>query len=80
MTNSTPVRERCAACHHISPISFAVPDEVWNAVIHPQFVNSILCLSCFASRADEKMVRWCRDITFYPTSMATLVERQVRGG
>lgn len=74
--NNTPTRERCAACENISPVSFAVPNEIWGAVVHPKFANSILCLSCFISRADEKMIHWDQSIEFYPYSMAALVKRQ----
>ena len=69
--NNTPTRERCAACQDISPVSFAVPNEVWGAVVHPQFSNSILCLACFISRADEKLVAWDKVITLLPRSLAT---------
>lgn len=69
--NLTPTRERCAACQQISQVGFAVPDEVWEAVVHPQFINSILCLRCFVSRADEKLVPWDDDIELFPVSLHT---------
>ena len=73
MTNMTPVRERCAACQQISPVSFAVPNEIWHAVVHISLVNSILCLMCFISRADEKCVPWDKDIKLYSTSRHTML-------
>ncbi len=71
LMNNTPTRERCAACQQISPVGFAVSNEIWEAVVHPQFVNSILCLLCFISRADEKLVPWDKAIKLYPVSLYT---------
>lgn len=73
MTNQTPVRERCAACQRISPVSFSVPNDMWHAVVHVSLANSILCLSCFIDRADEKCVPWDKTIEFHPTSRHTLL-------
>ena len=66
-----PTRERCQACHQISPVGFHVPDTMWRAVVHPHFQNSILCLPCFISRADEKLIDWSAVITLYPVSLAS---------
>lgn len=71
-------RERCAACQRISPVGFHVPNEIWEAVVHPHFCNSILCLFCFASRADEKLIMWERDIKLFPVSLASHL-KSVRG-
>ena len=76
--NDTPTRERCAACQKISPVSFPVSNEIWEAVIHRQFENSILCLPCFISRADEKLVAWDRAIELFPVSLFTHLSRTGR--
>ena len=73
MTNNTPVRERCAVCQQLSPVSFAVPNEIWNAVVHLSLINSIICLKCFIDRADEKYVPWDKTIKFFPTSRHTML-------
>lgn len=65
-----PTRERCAACQQPSIVSFKARDDIWHAVVHPQFVNSILCLACFASRADEKLIPWEEGIELFPVSLA----------
>lgn len=69
--NPIPTRERCAACHRISPIGFFVPNEIWEVVVHPSLQDSILCLSCFTSRADEKLIPWDKEILFFPVSFYT---------
>lgn len=68
-----PTREFCALCHKVSPVRFAVPDEMWKAVVHPHFQNDILCLLCFITRADEKLLRWDHDIELFPVSLKTLL-------
>ena len=73
MTNNTPVRERCGACQQLSPVSFAVPNEIWNAVVHSSLINSIICLKCFIDRADEKYVPWDKTIEFLPISRRTML-------
>ena len=69
--NTIATRERCQMCHQISSVGFWVPDETWKASVHPHFENSILCIRCFSSQADEKLVEWDREIKFYPVSLVT---------
>ena len=68
-----PTRETCAICGRISPVGFWVPDDIWYAVVHPRYQNSILCLLCFIARADERLVAWDLEIKLYPVSFATLL-------
>jgi hypothetical protein len=63
-------REFCALCNRVSPVGFWVPNECWEAVVHWSRINDIHCLSCFIARADEKLIRWDREIKFYPVSLA----------
>jgi len=49
-------REICKVCLKPSPVSFAVPDDIWMAVVPPQFHDKVLCLSCFIALADEKLI------------------------
>lgn len=71
-------RERCAACERPSPISFSVPNEVWEAVVHPYYRNAVLCVWCFISRADEKFIAWDEVIDLYPVSLRTVLNRRLR--
>jgi hypothetical protein len=64
-------RERCQMCHHVNAIGFHVPNAVWLAAVHRHWQNSILCLSCFVSQADEKLIAWDEGIVFYPVSLRT---------
>lgn len=68
-------RERCGLCHHISPIGFWVPNEIWDAVVHPHYHEAIHCLQCFTDRADAKLIEWDRDIQFYPVSFVAHLRR-----
>ena len=69
-----PHREICGLCHKVVKIGFHVPDNIWEAVVHPSRINDIHCLSCFTERADEKMIAWDNDIEFYPISLRTHIE------
>lgn len=62
-------REICRICFRVNPVGFYVPDDVWNAVIPPEHLSNVVCISCFARLADEKLVPWDRDIQLYPVSM-----------
>jgi hypothetical protein len=64
-------RETCRICWRANPVGFYVPDDVWNAVIPPEHLSNVVCISCFARLADEKLVPWDRDIQLYPVSMHT---------
>jgi hypothetical protein len=71
---SIATRERCGVCHKVSPIGFHVPNEVWLIAVPDYFRETVLCLSCFTSFADERLIAWDEAITFYPVSLRTLLE------
>lgn len=64
-------RELCRICLHENPVGFVVPDSIWDAVVPEDLRNSVVCLSCFASIGDDKMIDWDRDIQFFPVSRAS---------
>jgi hypothetical protein len=44
--------------------------------VHPKLQGETLCLACFAMLADERLIRWDQEITFWPVAAASLlVER-----
>jgi len=68
---SIATRERCGVCHHVSPVGFHVPDDLWLVAVPNYFRNTVMCMYCFASFADERMLPWDENITFYPVSLRT---------
>lgn len=65
-------REICKACNRPSPVGFQVPGDVWAAVVPDRY--GVLCVQCFVTFADEAGVRWCRNIQFFPVSLAAHLE------
>jgi len=68
-----PCRQKCAACHQIMPVDYHVTDEIWDEAVRPFFRDSIICLNCFISWADEKLLPWDKEIEMWPTSLDTLL-------
>jgi hypothetical protein len=64
-------REICKMCFWVNPVGFYVPDEIWLEAIPPEHRSSVVCISCFARLADEKLIPWDGQIQLYPVSMAT---------
>lgn len=64
-----PHREICGLCHRAIAVGFWVPNDIWQAVVHPSHINTIHCLNCFTERADEKLINWSKDIQFYAVSL-----------
>lgn len=73
MPFQSPSRELCKVCYRANPVGFDVPDTVWEAVVPEPLRSGVVCLSCFARIADEKLISWDRDIRFSPVSLATHV-------
>lgn len=67
---SISTRQRCGVCHQVAAVNFKVPDDLWLRAVPSYFRQTPMCISCFASFADERMLTWCADITFYPKSLA----------
>jgi hypothetical protein len=66
-------REICRCCWHPSPVGFDVPNEIWEASVHPEFRDTVLCLGCFARLADERLIEWDRDIEFFPVAAVSML-------
>ena len=69
--NMPPSREICKLCFRANPVGFVVPNKIWNDVIPPEHCSSVVCISCFARLADEKLIPWDNQIQLYPVSMHT---------
>lgn len=67
-------REICKACFEINRIGFSVPDEIWIKVVPILLRDHILCLNCFTRFADERLIPWDENITFYPVSFVKHIE------
>jgi len=67
-------REICKICHRVNRVGFWVPPSVWIAVVPKEFSGCVVCLDCFTSLADERVVQWSDDIEFYPVSFVTFIE------
>ena len=66
---SIPTRERCGVCHKVSAVGFHVPDKLWRVAVPDHYRDTVLCVPCFVSFADERMLPWDREIRFYPVSL-----------
>ncbi len=64
-------REICKSCHHINPVGFTVPDEVWELAVPSRLRDNVLCLGCFVRLADERLISWDKHIEFFPVSLLT---------
>ena len=69
--NMPPSREICKLCFRANPVGFTVSDEIWKAVIPLEHQSKVVCISCFARLADEKLIHWECQIRLYPISMYT---------
>ena len=75
---SIPTRQVCRACREPSPVNFYVPNALWLRAVPDYFRNDALCLKCFTSFADEALLAWDDDITFFPCSLRRQIESQER--
>ncbi len=69
-----PTRERCKVCNRISAVGFWVPNKIWEVSIPKYLQESVLCINCFVSFADEKLIEWDDEIKFFPVSLASHLE------
>ena len=47
---------------------------MWQAVMPKKYWGGKICPQCFITEADEKLVRWCEVIKFYPVSLVAHLE------
>ena len=71
---SIPTRPRCDPCQRVVIVDFRVSDELWEAVVHPSLRRTYMCIECFASRADEKLIDWAAGIELFPLSLAAQIK------
>jgi hypothetical protein len=51
-------RQTCKVCGHVDKFDFYVPNEVWAAVVPPEYRNRVVCLSCFDDFATTRRVNY----------------------
>lgn len=75
---TVPTRPRCHCCSQVIVADIEVDDELWCAVMRQTHGPGYVCLNCFASRADEKLIDWSEHIKITPISLVQQIEIQKR--
>lgn len=75
---TVPTRARCACCGGVIVADIAMPDDLWCAVMRDKFGPGYVCLNCFASRADEKLIDWAPHVTVHLVSLVQQIAVQQR--
>ena len=74
--SKVPTRSKCQNCKKVMVLYFIVPNELWYQLIKSSERSMEICIDCFASKGDEKMIDWSKDIKFYPLPFVKQVEVQ----
>lgn len=76
-----PQRQTCKVCLRPDKFDFHVPNEVWAAVIPPEFRNRVVCLACFDDFAYGAGVSYAPMITtiFFAGDAASFEFLRVNG-
>lgn len=62
-------REFCSCCVRPNPLSFHVPDDVWERAVPEFYRGKVLCIICFDVMATLNGVNWAgRPVEFFPVS------------
>jgi len=56
-------RQTCKVCGRPDKFNFQVPDDVWEAVIPPEYRNLVVCLGCFDDFASVRRVNYATRLT-----------------
>jgi len=56
LANQPETQRRCKVCGRYDKFDFHLPDEIWRAAVPEEFVNRVVCLSCFDEFARQKGV------------------------
>jgi hypothetical protein len=75
---TVPTRPRCACCDAVIVVDIGVDDELWCAVMREKFGPGYVCVNCFASRADEKLIDWAPHVKL--TAISFVAQMQVQYG
>lgn len=47
-------QQTCRVCGRIDKFDYSIPDDIWSAIVPPQFRNRVVCLCCFDDFAKEQ--------------------------
>ena len=67
-------REICKCCDESVTVGFSVPDDIWEKAAgrgDGKEPFSVLCLRCFTRRADRLLLKWDKEIQFWPVSLVS---------
>lgn len=67
-------RQTCKVCGVPDKFNFNVPNEVWAAVVPPEYLNRVVCLFCFDELARQRGVAYAKTISevWFAGDQATL--------
>jgi len=51
-------RQTCKVCDKKDKFDFYVSEEIWEAVVPPEFRNRVVCLACFDNFAFDKNINY----------------------
>lgn len=74
-----PQRQSCKVCGHRDGFDYRVPDDLWAAVVPPEYRHLVVCLNCFDDFAREKGIDYSAavDALYFAGAVASLTFRRV---
>lgn len=80
MAEQVGMHQTCKVCGHRDKFDFHVPDDVWEAVVPPDYQGRVVCLSCFDEFAYQHRVNYAASLhtLYFVGSRATFVFRATR--
>ena len=64
-----PTRQACIKCGKRMAIDYYA--SLWSEVVHEKWVDSILCIDCYAEMGDERGIAWEEGLTMTPVSLVS---------
>ena len=57
------LQQTCKVCRRPDKFNFHVPDEVWAAIVPPEFQHRAVCLGCFDQYAHRKGINYAQSLS-----------------
>ncbi len=68
-------QQTCKMCGRPDKFNFDVSDDIWNAVVPPELINHVVCISCFDGLASRVGIHYAASLyALYFAGIAAALE------
>lgn len=63
-------RQTCKVCGRYDKFNFTLPDDIWAAIVPPEYQNRVVCLTCVDDFAARERIDYAQHLAGHPLTFS----------